>query len=153
MIWIWVWLGWLGAFCLSSNFCTQLLHPIMFQGNLWRRSRWSIDFFVYDFFSFHPNNFRDTIGWECVVKDDGVRSCLIELQSFLLSKFDVDPIHRVLMFIPCFLHVLCKTRCTQVDRVRILVFFVHRIHKQKEYCLSIAQILTSRYQSWIDDGM
>ena len=41
----------------------------------------------------------------------------------------------------------------QVDRVRILVFFVHKIHKQKEYCPSVAQILSFRYQSWIDDGM
>ena len=65
------------------------------------------------------------------MKNDGVRSCLIELQSFLLSKFDVDPIHRVLMFLPCFMHVLCKTRCSQVDRVRILVFFVQRIHRQE----------------------
>ena len=31
--------------------------------------------------------------------------------------------------------------------------FVHEIHKQKEYCLSLAQILTSKYQSRIDDGM
>ena len=31
--------------------------------------------------------------------------------------------------------------------------FVHGIYRQKEYCLSVAQILTSRYQSRIDDGM
>ena len=141
------------AFCLSSNFWTQLLHPIMFHGNHWRRSMGRIYFFVYDFYSFHPNNFRDTTSWECFVKDDCVRSRLIELQSFLLSKFDIHPIHLLLMFLPCFMHVLCKTRCTQVVCVRILVFFVHRIHRQKEYCLSVAQILTSRYQSWIDDGM
>ena len=77
------------------------------------------------------DNFRDTISWECFVKNDGVRSCLKELQSFLQSKVDVDQIHRVLMFLPCFVHVLCKTRCLQVDRVRILVIFVHRIDKQK----------------------
>ena len=82
------------------------------------------------------------------MKNDGVRSRLIELQSFLLSKFDIDPIHSVLMFLPCFVHVLCQTRCFfQVDRVRILVFFVHGIHRQKEYCLSVAQILSSWYQS------
>ena len=74
------------------------------------------------------------------MKNDGVRSCLIELQSFLQSKVDVDPIHRILMFLPCFVHVLCKTRCFQVDRVRILMVFVHGIHRQKEYCLSVAQI-------------
>ena len=37
------------------------------------------------------NIVRDTISWERVVKDDCVRSCLIELKSFLLSKLDVNP--------------------------------------------------------------
>ena len=36
------------------------------------------------------------------MKDDCVRSCLIELKSFLLSKLNIDPIHRVLMFLPLF---------------------------------------------------
>ena len=45
------------------------------------------------------------------MKDDGVRSRLIELEFFLLSKSDIDPRHRVLMFLPRCLHVLCKTRC------------------------------------------
>ena len=136
--------GWLVDFCLSSNFWTQLLHPIMSQGNLRKQSRWFIYFFVNDFSSFHPNNFRDTISWECIAMNDGVRSRLIELQSFLLSKFDIDPTHRVLMFLPCFMRAPCKTRSFQVDRVRILVFVFHRILKQKEYCLSFAQILISR---------
>ena len=96
---------------------------------------------------FYPNNFRDTTSWECFVKNDGVWSCLIERQSFLQSKIDVDPIYRVQMFLPCCMHVICKTRCFQVDLVRILVFFVHGIHRKKEYCLSVAPILTSRYQS------
>ena len=143
MIWVWILLAWLVtfgllsnfSFWLSSNFWTQIFHPLMFQGNLWRRTRWRIYFLVYDFSSFHPNNFRGTISWWCFVKNDGVRSCLIELQSFLLSKVDVDPIHRILMFLPCFVHVLCKTRCFQVDLVKILMVFVHGIHKQKEYCL------------------
>ena len=42
----------------------------------------------------------------------------MELKSFLLSKFGVDPIHRVLMFLPRFLLVPSKTRCIQVDRLR-----------------------------------
>ena len=151
--WIRVGLGWLVDFCLSSNFWTQFLHPIVSQRNLRRQSKWFKNFFVYGFSSFHRNNSRDAISWEYIVKNDGVRSRLTELQSFLLSKFDIDPIHRVLMFLPCFMHVPCKTRCSQVDRLRILVFLIHRIHKQKEYCLSFAQNLTSWYQSWIDDGM
>ena len=72
MIWDWVWLAWLWTFGLlnnfsiwfSSNFWTQLFHPIMFQRNLWRVTR-------------------------CVAEDDCVRSCLIELQSFPLSKLYV----------------------------------------------------------------
>ena len=119
MIWVWIWLAKLGTFCLSSNFSfwlsnnfwTLIFHPIMFQGNLWRKPKWRIFLLVYNFSSFHPNNFRDTISWECFVKNDSVRSCLIELQSVLQSKVDVDPIYRVLMFLPCFVHVLCKTRC------------------------------------------
>ena len=57
--------------------------------------------YVYDFSSFHPNNFRNTINCECIVKDNCVRSCLIEVKSILLSKFDIEPIHRVLMFLTC----------------------------------------------------
>ena len=41
-------------------------------------------------------------------------------EGWLRSIFDVDPIHRVLMFLPCFMHVLCKTRCTQVVCVKSL---------------------------------
>ena len=36
------------------------------------------------------------------MKNDCVRSSLIELQSFLHCKIDVDPIHRILMFLPWF---------------------------------------------------
>ena len=133
----------------------QLLNPIlsiMFQGDLWKRPRWRMYFLVHDFSSFHPNNFRNSISWERFVKNDCVRSCFIELQSFFQSKIDVDPIHRILMFLPCFVHGLCMTRCFQVDRIRILMTFVHGFHRQKEYCLSVAQTLSStRCQSWIPD--
>ena len=153
LIGFWFWLDSLGIFAASSDFWIQFFHPIIFEGNRRWWSKWRIYFLVYDFSSFHPNNFRDTMSWECFIKNDGVRSSLIELQSFLHSKIEVDPIQRVLMFLPCFMHVLFKTRCSQVDRIRILVFFVHRIHRQIEYCVSVAQILSSRYQSWICDGM
>ena len=55
------------------------------------------------------------------------------------------------MFLPFLMHVPWKTRCIQVDRIKILVVFVHGIHKQKEYCLTVAWILTSKYQCRIDD--
>ena len=47
-----------------------------------------------------------------IVKNDGVRSRVIAFEPFLLSKFDINPIHHVLMFLPRFMHVLCKTRCS-----------------------------------------
>ena len=78
---------------------------------------------------------------------------LIELQSFLQSKIDVDPMHCVLMYLPWFMHVLCMTRLVLVDRIRILMIFVHRIHRQKEYCLPVVQILTSKYEFRTDDRM
>ena len=40
-----------------------------------KRSKWRTCFLICDFSSFHQNNFRDTISWECVEKDDFVRSC------------------------------------------------------------------------------
>ena len=86
------------------------------------------------------------------MKNDCMRSCVITSILSFQSKIDVDPIYRVLMFLPCFMRVLCMTRCIQVDRIRILMVFVRGIHKQEVYCLSVAQILTSRYQSRIDDG-
>ena len=46
---------------------------------------------VYNFFRFHHNRFRDTISCGCIVEDDCVRSCLIELQSFPLSRLYIDP--------------------------------------------------------------
>ena len=89
----------------------QLLTPILSSHCLWRKSSeavgWRKNFLVYDFSIFHHNSFRDTISSECVVKDDCVRSCLIELKSFPLSKFYVGPIHRVLMFLP---HLLPYTK-------------------------------------------
>ena len=85
------WVGWLSSACRATSE-TQFLHPTISQGNLRRRSRWRIYFLVYDFSSFHLDSLRDTISWECVVKDDCVRHCLIELQSFPLSKLYIDPV-------------------------------------------------------------
>ena len=92
------WLDWelLDCWATSPSGCrttsgSNCFHPVMFQGNLWRRTRWRIYFLVYDFSSSHPiQAFGIQISWECIVKDDDVRSCLIELQFFLLSKIDVD---------------------------------------------------------------
>ena len=122
-------------------------------GNRWRWSRWHIHFLVFDFFRFHHNCFRDTTSWECIVEDDCVRSCLIELQSFSLSKLYIDPIHRILVHFPLLL-VRYKTWFGQTKLFWILVILMHGIHGCKEYRLSVpARILSSRFQSWICDGV
>ena len=137
--WVWNWLVRLETSRLLRNlpfwslsmFWTQFSFPIVFQGDLWWRPRWHVYFFENDFSSFQSNNFRNTIRWKRFMKNDSVRSNLIELQSFRSSKIDVDPIYCVLMSLPCIVQVLCMTRYTQVDRVRILIVFVHRINRQK----------------------
>ena len=109
-------------------FWTQVSFQIVFQGDLWWKPRWHVYLLVYDFSSFHPNSFRNTISWKCFVKNDCVRSSLIELQPFPQSKIDVDPIHCVFMFLLCVMQVLGTTWYTQVNRIRILMLFVSRIY-------------------------
>ena len=65
------------------------------------------------------------------------------LEPLLLNKFNVNPIHRVLIFPMMY-------ACTVQDAVLssrlsqdLCVLFIHRIHRQKECCLSVAQILSS----------
>ena len=154
--WVWNWLVRLEtsrlfhnlSFWSLSMFWTQFSFPFVFQGDLWWRPRWHVYFFVYDLCTVSIlTTFGIQYFWKCFVKNDSVRSRLIELQSFSYSKIDVDPIF------PCFVHTLCMTRLTQVDRIRTLMTLVSGIHSEKEHCLSVVQILTSRYQSRIDDGM
>ena len=89
----------------------------------------------------------NAIGWKCSLKNNCVRSCLIELQSFSDSKIDIDPKYRILMSLPCILQVSCETWYRVVDILWIFVVFFSWINRQEEYRLSSAQILTSKYQS------
>ena len=91
--------------------------------------------------------FTNTICWKCSLKDNCVRSCLIEVQSFSDSKINIDPKYRILMSLPCILQVSCETWYRVVDILWIFVVFFSWINKQEEHRLSSAQILTSRYQS------
>ena len=69
------------------------------------------------------------------MKNDSVRSCLIELQSFLQNKVDVDPTHRILMFLPCFVHVLCKTLCFQTVSGSLCSLFIGSTSMENTVCL------------------
>ena len=87
------------------------------------------------------------------MENDSVQSRLMELQSFSYGMIDVDPLNCVLMSVPRFLYVLCMTLFIQVDRIRIFVTLVSGTHREEAHCLSVVQILTSKYQSRLDDGM
>ena len=94
------------------------------------------------------------LNWKCFVKNDRVRSRMIEFQSFLLSRVDVDPIHRILMkvdyeyckytrMVTCSSSVLSYcTHCWVVLRVdfvlHVVVVIVHSIIRSnflEEACL------------------
>ena len=48
--------------------------------------------------------------WKCSLKDDCIRSSLIECQSLLNRKININPKYRVLMFLP-------STACIVLDVV------------------------------------
>ena len=83
------WLDSLGVFATSSDFWIQFFHPINFERNLWRMSRWHIYILVNDCSTLHHNNFRDTVSWECVMKDDNITSChkSSRILEFSTSRF------------------------------------------------------------------
>ena len=59
--------------------------------------------------------------------------------------------YRVLILTPCIVHVFRSTWYREVNIVRIFMIFVSWINGQEKYCLSSAQILTSRNQSIVDN--
>ena len=77
---------------------------------------------------FYPNDFRNTISSKCFLKNHCISWSLIEFQSFRKSKIDVDPIC-VLMSFPCIMHQKGMTRYIEVNIIKILVTFVHRVNK------------------------
>ena len=84
-------------------------HFVMFQGDLERKPRWHENFLVYDFSSLQSHNFWNTISWKCSLKDDCIRSSLMECPSLLNRKININPKYRVLMFHPSIVEVLCST--------------------------------------------
>ena len=74
----------------------------------------------------------NAIGWKCSLKNNCVRSCLIEPQSFFDdSKINIDPKYRILMPFPSVLHISGMTRNRVVNILWISVVFVSWIDKQK----------------------
>ena len=104
----WVWLGRTRLKCFSKRLlnefpnwsmfnCKTLIFSftpieIVFQRDLWWWTRRQILPFI-QFLSrfFNLSTFYNTIGWKCSLKNNCVRSCLIEHYSFFDSKINIDP--------------------------------------------------------------
>ena len=99
------------------------------------------------------HNFWNTTTWKCSLEDNCIRSSLKECQSLSNRKININPKYRVLMFLPSTVAVLCMTWYREVNMFRIFMIFVSWINRQEEHRLSSAQILTSRYQSIVDNRM
>ena len=70
---------------------------------------------------FKSHNFWNTTSWKYSLKDDSIRSSLIE--SLSNRKININPKYRVLMFLPSTMQVLCSTWCTEVNVFRIFMIF------------------------------
>ena len=77
------------------------------------------------------HNFWNTISWKCSLEDNCIRSSLIECQSFLNRKININAKYRILMFLPSTVQVLCSTCFIEVNLCRILMAFVSGINGQK----------------------
>ena len=66
-----------------------------------------------------------------------IRSSLIECQSFLNRKSNINPEYRVLMPLPCTVHILRSTWYREVNLFRIFMPFVSGINigKKNTVCL------------------
>ena len=60
-----------------------------------------------------------------------MRSSLIECQSLLNRKININPKYRVLMFLPSTVQVLCTTWFIKVNLCRILMSFVSGIKAKR----------------------
>ena len=77
--------------------------------------------FIQFFSTFQSFSSHNTICWKCPLKNNCVRSCLIELQSFFDdSKINIDPKYRVLMPFPGVLQISGMTRYRVVNILWIL---------------------------------
>ena len=161
MIWVWIWLDWLGTFQIVEQLVhlvvEQLLNPILSSNHVSRRSLeeaevthilfriWLLQF---------PSEQLSEYNKLGVFREEWKRSIVFDRTSILSSEqnwcrpnipySDVSS-----MFYACTVHDVVHSSRLYQDPYGDS----HGIHRQKEYFLSLARTLTSKYQSRIDDGM
>ena len=87
---------------------------------------------------FNLSTFWNAISWKCSLEDTCIRSSLIKCQSLFNRKININPKYRVLMFLPCTVHVFRSTWYREVKIFRVSVTFISLINGQEENCLSPA---------------
>ena len=141
------WVCW-EFFTTSSNFSTQFFHP---SGLSKQSSEVEMTHLTFSYMTSPVSImivFDDTVKLGVCRKGWLLSIVFFEIfNPFFWTSFVSTLMHRVLMSLPLCLVIPCKTRCIQLNCVRISVFF-HKIHKRGEYRLSFAQILSSWCQSW-----
>ena len=93
--WVWNWLVRLETSRLLHNlslwslsmFWSQISFPIVSQRDHRWKPKWHVNFYVYDFSNFHPDNFRNTIKLE-MFHEEKLRSISSDRTSILSFKQD-----------------------------------------------------------------
>ena len=151
----WFWIGFVGCLCCFQ----RLLNPILTSNYLWKKSSGEVE--VIHILSRIwclqiPSQQLSGYNKLAVCRKGWLRSILFggTFNYLSLSKLNIDPIHRILVSLST------SSARTMQDVVwwsqahADLCDLVHGIHSRKEHCLSFpAWILSSRYQSWICDGV
>ena len=93
--------GLIGNFLLVAQLLLQVVEQLLYESKSFIQSCFKEIFggsrgdafflLVFDFSSFHPNNFRGEISWECFVKNDSVRSCVIETSILSVDQVVFRP--------------------------------------------------------------
>ena len=142
MIWAWIYLVWLGTFGLLNNL------------SLWSLSNFWTQFFLTSHVSKRsleeaevthilsriwllqfPSEQLSEYNKLGVFREEWQRSIVFDRTSILSSEQGWCRPNTPYPDVSSVLYgCMCKTRCIQIDRIKIPMVLVHGIHKQKEYC-------------------
>ena len=117
------------------------------------RQPWRLENFVEKLIrSLHAYHFLNTYRRLCVLESDCVGSCLIKLQSFLLSELKIEPIHCILMRSPRYF-LRCDPWLVQVaSNFFHALIVVHRVHCSDEHGLSVPFETSSSWDQSTSDN-
>ena len=153
---------WLGTFGLLNNlsirslnnFWTQFFHPVMHASRRsWEEAEVTHTLSRIRLLQFPSEQLSGYNKLE-VFREEWKRSIVFDRTSILSSEHDWYRPNTPCLDVSSTLHAYIVHDAVHSSRsYQDPLVFVHGIHKQKQYSLSVAQNLTFRFQSRIDDGM